>query len=993
MLKKITKGLLCASLLMSFFPATQVHAEQTRKRHDEIILKFKGSGLVNIYKDEKLTKNVTYFSKTGQYGGDAALLEETDNAYKIMIAGTVGYVAKGDGVIPLEESDLKGVSYYSVNSSGELYHRISSDPEGTTYTSSIVMGPAPDYLDKGEVYYSYDGHYFYEDIEDMIDNYRDGEYDDAVNEDEPYYNYYMYLPLHAKSNYDGDDFNEYIEDVLKMKDVPEEYPAGKNESMIYDHGDSFYEVQEEYGINALIMFAICMNETGSGTSKLAIENYNMFGLGAVDSNPNSAREYDDVYDCIEKFAAYHMNWGYLDFADSRYFGGSVGDKASGLNVKYCSDPYWGEKAAMYCYRVDKALGMEDYEAYTIAIHEEDDEYDLHKEPKSTSDIIASPKTVPFMPYLVIGEEGKYYQVLTDFHLDEDRNRMKHNEDLWYLPYDYENNYAYIKKSELTVISNGNQTIGGKDSVLELDPALLAQINIALGKKEDAEITSTAARKVTELELDASTLTSLDGIEAFTKLKSLTLTDLNADTDITAIQRLNVLEEIAITPKSAEQVYALEDCKMLESVTLYDYTVKKASDLPELKVDSFILSGGANKDLSLLKNIDADELEVADQKLTGELEVNGEVMVYTNQIYDAVGDLIDLSKAKVMIDGKKTVSSYDKSTNQLSFQAASGAHVEIKINLSLRGQVNSYSAVIELIAERADLSVNGWQTIGNNTYYVENNALTVEWKQIDGIWYYFLDNGALATGWTKDKANCWYMLDYKTGAMKTGWVADGKEWYYLNPANGIMQTGWQMIDGTEYYLLTSGKYAGAMATGIVKIEDKFYEFTDGGLFIGETEKPEDWVDEEVSKPVVPEEPETPVEPEEPVTPETPVTPEEPVSPEEPETPESPVVPEEPVEPETPVTPETPATDVVYGWLETEGGWKFFDYKTGEQKFGWIADGVNWYYMDYSTGIMYQETWIARDASGSVWYYVDANGAMVFDTWIGNEYVDANGEWHA
>ena len=38
--------------------------------------------------------------------------------------------------------------------------------------------------------------------------------------------------------------------------------------------------------------------------------------------------------------------GYLDpVTDGRYFGANLGDKGSGINVKYASDPYWGEKAA------------------------------------------------------------------------------------------------------------------------------------------------------------------------------------------------------------------------------------------------------------------------------------------------------------------------------------------------------------------------------------------------------------------------------------------------------------------------------------------------------------------------------------------------------------------------------------------------------------------------------------------------------------------------
>ena len=43
------------------------------------------------------------------------------------------------------------------------------------------------------------------------------------------------------------------------------------------------------------------------------------------------------------------NYNILDpVTDSRYYGANLGDKASGICVKYASDPYWGEKAASIC---------------------------------------------------------------------------------------------------------------------------------------------------------------------------------------------------------------------------------------------------------------------------------------------------------------------------------------------------------------------------------------------------------------------------------------------------------------------------------------------------------------------------------------------------------------------------------------------------------------------------------------------------------------------
>ena len=40
-----------------------------------------------------------------------------------------------------------------------------------------------------------------------------------------------------------------------------------------------------------------------------------------------------------------------------------------------------------------------------------------------------------------------------------------------------------------------------------------------------------------------------------------------------------------------------------------------------------------------------------------------------------------------------------------------------------------------------------------------------------------------------------------------------------------------------------------------------------------------------------------------------------------------------------------------------------------------------------------TWIARDSSLQVWYYVGADGKMVTNTVVDGCTIDANGVWHA
>lgn len=112
-----------------------------------------------------------------------------------------------------------------------------------------------------------------------------------------------------------------------------------------------------------------------------------------------------------------------------------------------------------------------------------------------------------------------------------------------------------------------------------------------------------------------------------------------------------------------------------------------------------------------------------------------------------------------------------------------------------------------------------------------NALSIKaqegWSNENGIYYYY-ENNTKKTGWFKDEFNCWYYLDYQTGAMKTGWVAAGDYWYYMNPANGIMQTGWLEVNGNKYYLDQSG----AMYEGVKTIDGKTYNFNFNGTLLNE-----------------------------------------------------------------------------------------------------------------------------------------------------------------
>ena len=86
-------------------------------------------------------------------------------------------------------------------------------------------------------------------------------------------------------------------------------------------------------------------------------------------------------------------------------------------------------------------------------------------------------------------------------------------------------------------------------------------------------------------------------------------------------------------------------------------------------------------------------------------------------------------------------------------------------------------------------------------------------------------------------------------------------------------------------------------------------------------------------------------------------------------------------------------VVKDWWQFENGqWVYYDNgKTVSNV--WVAsNATDWYYAG-ANGVMLTNSWIARDSSGSIWYYVNEDGLMVRDITVDGYYIDANGEWHA
>lgn len=113
--------------------------------------------------------------------------------------------------------------------------------------------------------------------------------------------------------------------------------------------------------------------------------------------------------------------------------------------------------------------------------------------------------------------------------------------------------------------------------------------------------------------------------------------------------------------------------------------------------------------------------------------------------------------------------------------------------------------------------------------------TGSWVKEEAGWAFYNSENLRLNGWIQDEYQCWYLLDYNSGIMKTGWVAENSDWYYLNPDNGIMQNSkWIYENENAYYLLPNG----IMATGTIDIDGTLQEFSANGIYIGEAVLPEE-----------------------------------------------------------------------------------------------------------------------------------------------------------
>ena len=425
----------------------------------------------DIYCSSSLKTAITYMNNSSSYGGtDGVLLDVNISNYaaKIKIAGVTGWIKKSESkyidyyIIPLNW--VKTSSYYKITND-KISHYYAKNIENDGYTqSNRTLGPKPSMLEVG-TYYSYDGNYFYSDLKSMIDDYKKDSHELSVNKDNVYYNYYMYLPHRSRTNYTIDDLDTYIRNVLGFKGSIYGRKSVSNHSVLYGTSEYYMKAEEMYGANAISVFGLSMNESAKGRSNIAINKNNVFGHSAYDGTAyDSATGYLDVGRSIYSHSYSYINYGYSEVADSRYYGGHFGNKLTGMNVKYASDIYWGEKAANYYYEFDQDNGMLDYNYYQIVISN-GTKINARSAPNTNSKV---PYVIPYkgIPFILIeevtGEEIKgstvWYKLQSDSNITSSGSIIGSNSTI--MPeynwdgYIYVHSSYFIKANEGKVDSNG-----------------------------------------------------------------------------------------------------------------------------------------------------------------------------------------------------------------------------------------------------------------------------------------------------------------------------------------------------------------------------------------------------------------------------------------------------------------------------------------------------------------------------------------------------------
>lgn len=294
----------------------------------------------SIYSNTGLTNEITYV----QHGREMQYVGSGPNYAIVMIGGTTGY-AKHNEVDLVPTELVVGKEYY-MNDGGILRH-YTYDHLSKKSAGSYTNGPAPSFMVPGVEYTSYDGVHFY---------------DASNNLKGSYYPYFQFNSVRTATDYSAEQLDQYIMSQLQYRaQYYPKYADAPTKSKLVGLGQKIKNLESQYKINAMFIVSVAIHESDYGMSSKAQACNNLFGIAAYDASTKLCeRSFPTPEASAEAFILDFMNKNYVN-ALGRYANGAVpGNKSTGVNVKYASDPNWGSKVAGHMYSMDQFLGSLEY---------------------------------------------------------------------------------------------------------------------------------------------------------------------------------------------------------------------------------------------------------------------------------------------------------------------------------------------------------------------------------------------------------------------------------------------------------------------------------------------------------------------------------------------------------------------------------------------------------------------------------------------------------
>jgi len=479
-------------------------------------LVYTNSATMNIYANSTLTSSYTYINDRNQlfyygtvrYNGTGNITPSNLSAL-VSVNGAKGYAKVNQiQIIPLIYLDNGWT--YDIDISTDVktivpkqaYYSVTNDVKTTingsqtfkqlkvvlnyisTSNSTNEISLAPDWLPLGS-YYSPDGIVFYYDV-DLTQPVYNGT---TIGK---FYNYYAYTNLRSQSNYTGSELNTYL---TYYQTANNQNPAS---STMTNAGDYFISAQNTYGMNALMIYSLGALESGFGRStyaqnpanlnglvvkdsstlvllpytvatycatypsgKYADENnvihfclgrYNLFGWGAVDSNPDNAAAFSSIEACVNEHMGINLRRTYMSYNSSVFYASNIGNKGAGLNTKYASDPWWSTGISGIAYRIDRYLGFKDLNSVQLGILDSSVTRNVYKDSQLNTVFYNVYSRATNYPVVIL--EGfmvngnLIYKVQTTNPINED-GTINNNQDPVLIPFNKELSIGYIDADLVT----------------------------------------------------------------------------------------------------------------------------------------------------------------------------------------------------------------------------------------------------------------------------------------------------------------------------------------------------------------------------------------------------------------------------------------------------------------------------------------------------------------------------------------------------------------